>query len=354
MTENLQCKIESNQLSRTALRRFLGARFVRLFFPQRLLLKSARQPQIWSQKRLSEAIQAHWHEPLFLRSDHTQKHNSLTKSSSCFSARSTSSPIQFNDWPAKNSNRKANGKWWRIENSHCGRWAVSTTPSDTFFFASLFRRRISESVNPSDSYPETPTSSTPTTTSTPSSSSFTSASVPASVSHTPPTSVGPSGHPTGLSSPPSPATFSSGTAKGERETVAWTADLLSAWDEFLKENDTFYGHTSEFSSKNVANKLLHSGYIISFLNFINIFFNMTDSSASNYVILIFSRTHWGKKLKFSSFLNFFSWYFYKFSTSVIAPNTRLDKLKCYGGNFKASRAWRRMPTDFCLHHHFFK
>ena len=129
----------------------------------------------------------------------------------------------------RNSNSKANGNWWRFENSHCGRWAVSSTPSDTFF-SSLLRRRISESVNPSDSYPETPTSSTPPTT-TSSSSSSTSASVPASVLHTPLTSVCPSGPPTGLSPPLSPATFSSGTAKGEGEAAVWTADLLSARDE---------------------------------------------------------------------------------------------------------------------------
>ena len=106
------------------------------------------------------------------------------------------------------------------------------TPSDTFF-PSLLRRRISESVNPSDSYPESPTSSTPPTTSTSSSSSFASASVPASVSHTPPTSIGPSRPPTGLSSPLSPVTFSSGTTKWEGETAAWTADLLSTWDELI-------------------------------------------------------------------------------------------------------------------------
>ena len=32
-------------------------------------------------------------------------------------------------------------------------------------------------------------------------------------------------------SPLSPATFSSGTIKGEGETAAWTADLVSTWDE---------------------------------------------------------------------------------------------------------------------------
>ena len=119
-------------------------------------------------------------------------------------------------------------EWWNLQ---CGRWAVSTTASDTFFFASLFRRRISESVNASDSYKGTPTSSTPPTTLTSSYSSCTSAQVTASVSHTSPTSVGPSGPLTGLSSPLYPVTFSSGTSKEGGETSAWTADFLSSWDE---------------------------------------------------------------------------------------------------------------------------
>ena len=108
---------------------------------------------------------------------------------------------------------------------------VNDTLGHIFLGKSLSDTRISESVKPSDSYPETPRSSTPTTTSTSSSSSSTSASVPASISHTPPTSIGPSGHPTGLSSPLSPATFSSGISKVGGETGAWTTYSVSTSDE---------------------------------------------------------------------------------------------------------------------------
>ena len=121
-----------------------------------------------------------------------------------------------------------------------------------------------------------------------------------------------------------------------------------------KEDDTVYGYTSQNDSKTVANKLLHGGFIISFMKFIIVLiFTMTNLSASNDAIIIFSRTHWGKKLKFSSFLNFNPWSVYKLSTSAIPLNTRLQQLEWYQGNFKVSPAWRRMPTDFCLYHHFF-
>ena len=108
---------------------------------------------------------------------------------------------------------------------------MSTTPSDKHFFASLFRRKISESVNPSDSYPETPTSSTPPTTST--SLSSTPATVPTSVLQTLLLSIGPSGLLFGLNSHLSPAIFSSGPSKGEGETAARTTDSVSAWDELM-------------------------------------------------------------------------------------------------------------------------
>ena len=123
----------------------------------------------------------------------------------------------------------------------------------------------------------------------------------------------------------------------------------------LKEDDTFLGHTSEFKSKNVANKLLHGGFIISFMKFIiYLIFTMTDLSASIDVIIIFWRTHCGEKLKSSSFSNFIPWFVYQSSTSVIPPTTWLQQLEWYRGNFKVSPAWRRMPPDFCLHHHFFE
>ena len=117
-------------------------------------------------------------------------------------------------------------------------WKVSGV-SDTIGHILLrqsLSTKVSESVNLSYSYQETPTSSTPPTTSTSSSSSSTSVSVPASVSHTPPTSVGPSGPPTGLSSPLSQGTFSSGTSEAEGETAAWTADLFSAREEQISSS----------------------------------------------------------------------------------------------------------------------
>ena len=256
----------------------------------------------------------------------------------------------------KNSISKANGKWWRFENSQYGRWAVSTTPSD-IFFSSLLRRRISESVNPSDSYPETPTSSTPPTRST--SKIFflhISPSARLCLAHT--------------------AYFNSSTWTSHRSFLASLSNDLFSRDSkrgrgnsslhswlivrlgrtiFREEYDTFFGHTSIFNSKNVANRLVIGGFIISFMKFIFILiFTMTDLSASNDVIKIFSRTHWEKKLDFCSFLICIPWFVYNLSTLVIPPITRLQQLERYRGNFKVSPAWRRMPTNFCLCHHFFK
>ena len=72
-----------------------------------------------------------------------------------------------------------------------------------------------------------------------------------------------------------------------------------------KEDDTVFRDTSQLDSKNVANKLLHGGSIISFMKLIIILiFTMTNLSACIDVIMKFSRTHWGKKLKISSFLYF--------------------------------------------------
>ena len=122
-----------------------------------------------------------------------------------------------------------------------------------------------------------------------------------------------------------------------------------------KEDDTVFGLNLQIDSENVANKLLDGGFLISFMKFItNLIFTMTDLSASNDVIIILSKTHWGKKLKFSLFSNFIPWFVYKLSTSVIPPNTRLQQSEWYRGNLKVSPAWRCMPTDFCLCHHFFK
>ena len=70
-------------------------------FSRLLLHKSALEPQTRNQTRLSGAIQTHLNKPLVPRSDDTLEHNSLTKSSSCFNARSITSLIEFNDWRVK-------------------------------------------------------------------------------------------------------------------------------------------------------------------------------------------------------------------------------------------------------------
>ena len=124
---------------------------------------------------------------------------------------------------------------------------------------------------------------------------------------------------------------------------------------FRKEADTFFGYTLIVNLNNVANKLVHGGFEISFMKFTIIsIYTMTDLSASNDVIIIISRTHWGKKLKCSSFVNSIPWFAHNLSTLVIPPNTRLQQLEWYCGNFKVSPAWRRTPIDFCLYYHFFK
>ena len=361
--KNLQCRIESNQLSRTAVRGLFGARFVWLFFLSTCSSAGVGAPTSNSEPDTSvrgNSGSSPWTtgSPERLYTKTQQPHEVIFILGN---ARSKTSPNGIH-WLASTEilNSKANGNRWRFENSHCGRWAVSMTPSDTLF-SSLLRRRISESVNPSDSYPGSPTSSTPPTTSTSSSSSSASASVPASVSHTPLTSIGPSRPPTGLSLPLSPATFSSGTTTGGRgnnNLNSWLIVHLGRID-LRKEDDTVFGHTLRIASKNVANKLIHGGFIISFMKFIIILiFIMTDLSASNDVIIniiiIFSKIHWGSKLNFSSFSKLVPWFVYKLSFSVIPPNTRLEQLEWYRGNFKVSPAWRRMPTDFLFQSSLFK
>ena len=48
--------------------------------------------------------------------------------------------------------------------------------------------------------------------------------------------IGPSGPPTGFSSPLSPSSFSSGTSTEEGETAARTTNLVSAWDKLLSSS----------------------------------------------------------------------------------------------------------------------
>ena len=97
--------------------------------------------------------------------------------------------------------------------------------------------------------------------------------------------------------------------RGNRSLNSWFIVHLGRFD-LRKEDYTVFGHTTRIVSKNVANKLLHGGFIISFMKFIIILiFIMTDLSASNVVIIIitiiFSRIYWGNKFKFSSFSNSF-------------------------------------------------
>ena len=63
--------------------------------------KSAHQIQTRSQTRLSENFRDYAGELQDLQRKQILKHNSLTKSTSCFSAYSTTSLRECNDWPAK-------------------------------------------------------------------------------------------------------------------------------------------------------------------------------------------------------------------------------------------------------------
>ena len=133
----------------------------------------------------------------------------------------------------RNSNIKFNGKCWSFENSHCGRWAVSTTPSDTFLFASLFRWRISDSVKSLTLVPRDPN----LVNSTNNINVFIFVlhiclRARLRLTHTAYFiwSIWTS-HRTLLASLSS--NFSSGTSKGEGETAARTIELVSAWDELI-------------------------------------------------------------------------------------------------------------------------
>ena len=115
--------------------------------------------------------------------------------------------------------------------------------------------------------------------------------------------------------------------RGNNSLNSWFIVHLEGID-LRKDDDTVIGHTLRIASKSVAKKLLHGGFIISFMKFIIILiFNMTDLSASNDVIItiiiMFSKIHWGIKLNFSSFSKLIPWFVYKLSFSVIPPNTRL-------------------------------
>ena len=93
----------------------------------------------------------------------------------------------------------------------------------------------------------------------------------------------------------------SNRGRGNSSLKSW---LIVPWDELISARKMTLSSDklSEFNSKNVANKLLHGELIFSFMKFnIILIFTMTDLSAGSDVIVIFSTTHWGKKLKISSF-----------------------------------------------------
>ena len=101
MTENLQCRIESNQLSRTAVRGLFVARFVRLFF---LSPSSSEVGAPTSNSDPDTSVRGNlgsmaWTtgslERLYTKTQ--QPHEVIL----CSSARSITSPIEFIDWSAK-------------------------------------------------------------------------------------------------------------------------------------------------------------------------------------------------------------------------------------------------------------
>ena len=165
-------------------------------------------------------------------------------------------------------------------------------------------------------------------------------------------------HRTLLASPSSNIFFGDNNrGRGNNNLNSWFIVHLGRID-LRREDDTVFGHTLRIASKNAANKLLHGGFIISFMKFINILiFIKTDLSASIDVIIsssYFQGYIEEKKLKFSSFSKLIPWFVYKLSIAVIPPNTRVKQLEWYRGNFKASPAWRRMPTDFLFKSSLFK
>ena len=113
---------------------------------------------------------------------------------------------------------------------------VQQGPRPQFFFAFLFLRKISDSVNPSDLFTETLTSATSPTLCT--SSFSTSAPLSASLSHTSLSSTNRSGSSIGNSSPLFPTVFSQGASMWRGETAVSltlkpTTDPVSAWDELM-------------------------------------------------------------------------------------------------------------------------
>ena len=87
--------------------------------------------------------------------------------------------------------------------------------------------------------------------------------------------------------------------RGNSSSNNWLSVRLGLTNVF-KQYDAFFWHALEFNSMNVANRLLHGGFIISFMKFIIILiFTMTDLSANSDVIMIHSKIRW--ELKFPHF-----------------------------------------------------
>ena len=150
------------------------------------------------------------------------------------------------------------------------KWAVSTTPSGTFFLLSLFRRKISESVKPSDPYPKDPNLVNGTN----------NLNVLVFVLHVClRTSLRLAhtayfnwslwtSHRTLLASLSKNFPFSD-IKRGRRNSSSnnWGSVRLGRTNVF-KQDDTIFRHVSKCNPKNLANRLLHGGFIISLMKFI--------------------------------------------------------------------------------------
>ena len=114
--------------------------------------------------------------------------------------------------------------------------------------------------------------------------------------------------------------------KGNSSMNSWLIVRLGRTN-FPMENDALFGHTSEFNWKNVANQLIHGGFIFSFMKFVIIsIFTKTDLCASHDVIIKFSKEIFRKETQSFLIFKFYSLiylqvinfsYSAKYSTSAI-------------------------------------
>ena len=225
-------------------------------------------------------------------------------------------------------------------------------PSDLFFLASLFRWRISESMKPQNR----------TRRPQPCQRHQQNQRFDHRPPHLPPSSLRLAhtayvnwflwtSHRTLLASLSSNFLFGDiKRGRGSNSLNDWVIVRLGRTD-LLKQDDAFFWLTSNVNSKSVANEL-HGGFINSLTKFIIIFFyydqfvcqqwrhhnNFKDTLRTETPISSFLRLH---SLICLQFINFN--YTVNYSTSAI---------RSYGGNFKASPSWRRMPSNFCLYQHF--